>query len=192
MNSSERPTLEQLEREHRRLLRNKRRSRALRRALGITLVVLALGILVSSLLLPVLLVQGSSMEPTLREGQAVICLRGSRFERGDIVAFSYGDRILIKRVIAGEGDTVDMDEAGHVYLNGELLREDYVREQAVGNLSMALPCTVPEDCWFLMGDQRSVSVDSRSSLVGFVSTEQILGRVQLRVWPLWYLGKIES
>ena len=192
MNSPDLPTLEQLERERRRLLRNKRRARALRRALGITLVVLALGILVSSLLLPVLLVQGASMEPTLREGQAVICLRGSRFEKGDIVAFSSGDRILIKRIIAGEGDTIDMDKAGNVYLNGEPLPEDYVREKAVGHLSMTLPCTLPEDCWFLMGDHRSVSIDSRSTQLGLVSTEQILGRVQLRVWPLWYMGKIES
>lgn len=190
MNSSDFPTLEQLERERRRLSEKRRFRRTLCATLRSLLVLLALAVLVTVSCLPILLVQGSSMEPALREGDAVLCIRGSSFERGDVVAFNYGTKILIKRVIAGPGDRVDMDEKGGVYCNDRLLSESYVSEKAVGKLDMALPCTVPADSWFLMGDERSVSVDSRSTLLGFVSTEQIIGRVYLRIWPLWDIGGI--
>ena len=186
MDRSELPSLEQLERERRRIRKRQRRRSRFRSVLGTTLVLLALAVLVSVYFLPVLVVQGASMEPTLREGQAVACVRGSRFQRGDIVAFHYGSKTLIKRVIAGEGDTLDIDEQGRVCRNGVWLSEDYVKNSAPGKLSMELPCTVPEDCWFLMGDNREVSVDSRSAVLGFVSSEQIIGRVSLRLWPLWY------
>ncbi len=178
------PSLEQLERELSHLRRKNRRRQRLRRTLGVLTVLMAVLVLLSALVLPVLLVQGESMEPTLRQDEAVICIRGSRYGRGDIVAFSYGSKILIKRIIAGPGDTLDMDEEGNVLLNGTLLSESYVGQKAVGSLSVELPCTVPEGHWFLMGDNRAVSVDSRSSLLGFVSEEQITGRVFFKLWPL--------
>ena len=189
MERADLPTLEQLERERRRILYKQRRRRRFRSVLGKTLVLLALALLVAIYLLPVLVVQGASMEPTLREGQVVACVRSSGFQRGDVVVFNYGNKILIKRVIAGDGDTIDMDKEGNVYVNGQMLSESYVKKKAVGNLSMDLPCTVPEDHWFLMGDNREVSVDSRSTLVGFVSSDQITGRVRFRLWPVWYWEK---
>ena len=189
MDRADRPTLEQLERECRRLLQRQRRRRQLRSVLGTVAVLLALAVLAASCLLPVLIVQGESMVPTLREGQAVVCIRGSHYQKGDMVAFNYGNKILIKRLIAGEGDVLDMDEEGNVFVNGEQLSEEYIRGKAVGNLSMDLPCTVPEDHWFLIGDNRELSVDSRSTVVGFVSSEQTTGRVCFRVWPVWYWEK---
>lgn len=186
MNGSDRPTPGQLEQERIRLILKRSRARSIRRAVNLTLVLLVLAAVVMVLLCPPLLVQGASMEPTLQDGQAVVCVRGRSFQPGDLVAFSYGNKALIKRVIAGEGDTVDIDEHGIVSVNGEPLREDYLKEKTAGEVSMELPCVVPMDCWFLMGDNRSVSLDSRSSLVGFVHREQIIGRVRLRVWPLRY------
>ena len=154
-------------------------------------VVAAFAILVATLWLPVLQIYGSSMTPTLEDGQIVVSVKTSRFEQGDLVAFYIGNKILIKRVIAGPMDTVMIYEDGSVAVNGVYLNEPYISEKAFGECDIELPYQVPEARYFLMGDHRATSVDSRSSVVGCVAEEQIVGRIVLRVWPLSQMGGIE-
>lgn len=143
-----------------------------------------MAVLVATLWLPVLQIYGSSMTPTLEEGDIVVSIKSKTYETGDIVAFYYNNKILIKRVIAGSGDWVDLDEDGTVYVNGEKLDEPYVKDKAFGECDLELPYQVPESRIFVMGDHRSVSVDSRSKAVGCVAEEQIVGKLVFRIWPL--------
>ena len=140
--------------------------------------------LVATLFLSVLQIYGSSMSPSLEDGDVVISVKAGTPERGDVIAFYYNSKILVKRVIAGPGDRVHIDQAGAVYINGDLLEEPYLREQTLAPCNMDLPYQVPGGRWFVMGDHRSVSVDSRDKSLGCVAEEQIAGRLRLRVWPL--------
>jgi len=146
--------------------------------------VAAVAVLIVMLWAPVLQIYGTSMEPTLGEGQIVVALKGSEFQRGDIVAFYYGNKLLVKRYIAGPGQWVNIDSDGNVYVDGELLQEDYLTEKALGECNIELPYQVPEEKHFLMGDHRSTSLDSRNTAVGCVAEEQIVGRIVYRIWPL--------
>ena len=130
------------------------------------------------------------MTPTVSEGDIVICAKGSDFETGDLVAFYLGNKILVKRCIAGPGQWVDIDEDGNVYIDGEMLDEPYLKEKALGDCNIDLPYQVPEDRYFCMGDHRSTSVDSRNTSVGCVSEEQIVGKIVFRVWPLPEFGTL--
>ena len=150
--------------------------------------VAAIAVLVATLWLPVLQIYGSSMAPTLDEGEIVVSLKGADFHRGDIVAFYSNNKILVKRVIAGPGQWVDMDEDGTVYVDGEALDEPYLAEKAFGDCDIKLPYQVPDGRYFVMGDHRSTSVDSRHSAVGCVADEQIVGKIVFRVWPLDAIG----
>ena len=152
--------------------------------------VAAAAILVAVLLLPVLRIYGSSMNPTLAEGDIVISLKGSQFQTGDVVAFYYNNKILIKRVIAHTGEWVDIDEDGNVYVNNKKIDEPYLKDKAFGDCNIELPYQVPESKLFVMGDNRSVSVDSRNTAVGCVAEEQIVGKVVFCVWPLKRFGKV--
>lgn len=152
--------------------------------------VAAAAILVAVLLLPVLRIYGSSMNPTLAEGDIVISLKGSQFQTGDVVAFYYNNKILIKRVIAHTGEWVDIDEDGNVYVNNKKIDEPYLKDKAFGDCNIELPYQVPESKLFVMGDNRSVSVDSRNTAVGCVAEEQIVGKVVFCVWPLRRFGKV--
>ena len=149
----------------------------------------ALAVLVAVLLLPVLRIYGSSMNPTLYEKDIVLSLKGSTFKTGDIVAFYYNNKILVKRVIANTGDWVDIDEDGVVYVNNQALTEPYVQELAKGECNIKLPYQVPESKIFVMGDNRATSVDSRHTSVGCVAEEQIVGKIVFCVWPLSHFGK---
>ena len=153
--------------------------------------VAAIAVLVATLLLPVLRIYGNSMTPTLQDGEIIFSLKTSDFEQGDIVAFYYNNKILVKRVIAGPADWVDMYEDGTVYVNGELLDEPYLTERVYGECNIELPYQVPDGRIFVMGDHRSTSVDSRNTAVGCVSQEQIVGRIVFRVWPLTRIGTVE-
>lgn len=185
---NERPDIEQLKAELDREKYRRRYRSVLRSTIYTLITVAAVSILVATLWLPVLQMYGSSMAPTLTDGDIVISVKGSDFEQGDIIAFYYNNKILVKRVIAGPGDWVDIDEDGTVYVNGEELEEPYLVEKALGECDIELPYQVPESRVFVMGDHRSVSVDSRSSAVGCVSEELIVGRMVLRIWPF---NKIE-
>lgn len=184
------PTTEQLEQERSRLQYRKRYSRTLKNTVAILVVVAALAVLVATLWMPVLRIYGSSMVPTLENGQIVISVKSAHFQAGDIVAFYHGNKLLIKRYIAGPSEWVNIDEAGNVSVNGEALDEPYLAEKAYGETNIELPYQVPDQRYFLMGDNRDVSIDSRSTSVGCVASDQIVGKVIFRIWPLNTFGPI--
>ena len=160
----------------------------LRSTVNTMIVVAAFAILVATLWLPVLQIYGTSMTPTLNEGQIVVSLKGKKFEQNDLVAFYIGNKILVKRMIALPGDSVTIHDDGTVFVNGKELDEPYVSEKALGECDLEFPYQVPESRYFLMGDHRETSVDSRSSVVGCVAEEQIVGKIVMRVWPLNEFG----
>lgn len=182
--SPEPPTLEQLEAELGREKYKRRYKRVLRSTVYTLVVVAAVAVLVATIWMPVLQIYGSSMTPTLNEGDIVVCVKGSDFEPGDLVAFYIGNKILVKRCIAGPGQWVNIDADGNVYVDNKLLDEPYLKEKSLGDCDIELPYQVPDNRYFCLGDHRSTSVDSRSTTVGCISDEQIVGKIVLRVWPL--------
>ena len=185
------PTLEQLTAELARENYKRRFGRVLRSTLFTLVVVAAAAVLVATIWLPVLQIYGSSMTPTLDEEDIVISIKGSQFQQGDLIAFYVANKILVKRVIALPGQTVDIDEEGNVYVDGKYLDEPYLTEKSFGDANIGLPYQVPDNRYFCMGDHRSTSVDSRHSEIGCISEEQIVGKIVFRVWPLTQFGSIE-
>ncbi|MCI6731716.1 MAG: signal peptidase I [Lachnospiraceae bacterium] len=184
------PPIDQLETELKRERYWKSYGATLRSTIYGLITVAAVAILVATLFLPVLQIYGSSMTPTLVDGDIVVSLKESDFKTQDVIAFYYNNKILVKRVIARAGEWVDIDEEGNVTVNGELLEEPYVKDKALGECNIELPYQVPEGRLFVMGDHRSVSVDSRSSAVGCVSEEQIVGKLVFCIWPMTQFGGI--
>ena len=152
--------------------------------------VAAAAVLVATLWMPVLQIYGSSMTPTLEDGDVVVSRKTGALKQGDVVAFYYNNRLLVKRYIAGPGDWVDMDSEGRVYVNGDQLEEPYVDEYDYGETNIDFPYQVPDSRIFVMGDHRSVSIDSRNSAVGCIARDQIVGALVLRVWPVKMFGLV--
>lgn len=177
------PTAEQLEREVHRINHKIEYVKVLRSTISSLIVVAAIAVLISMLFLPVLRVTGTSMTPTLFNDDLVICRKWGEFKQGDVVAFYNNNKILLKRVIGTPGDWIDIKEDGTVYVNGEELDEPYLDEKAFGECDIKLPYQVPDSRIFVMGDHRSTSVDSRSTSVGCIAEEYIIGKVMLRIWP---------
>ena len=188
--SIELPTTEQIERERKRLRYRNRYNRTLKSTIAVLVVVAAAAVLIATLWMPVLQIYGNSMVPTLEDGQIVISVKTSNFQSGDIVAFYHGNKLLIKRFIAGSSDWVNIDEDGNVFVNDEKLDEPYLTEKAFGNTNIELPYQVPDQRFFLMGDNRDVSIDSRNTAVGCVAADQIVGKVVFRIWPLSEFGPV--
>lgn len=184
------PSIELLEEELKKESYRRRYKRVLRSTVFSLLVVAAIAVIVAVLILPVLQIIGTSMTDTLQDGDIVVAVNGSKYDTGDVVAFYYNNSILIKRVIARAGDWVDIDEDGNVYVNGELLDEPYVTEKAMGECDIELPYQVPDGKCFLMGDHRTTSIDSRSTEVGCIGSEMVVGKLLLRIWPLSDIGMI--
>lgn len=178
------PSLDQLQAELKRVKYRKRFRRNMIGTIMSLVIITALAIASAYLWLPVLRISGDSMETTLSSGDIVVAVKGGSVNAGDIIAFDTDGKLLIKRVIAGEGDVVNISESGAVTINGSLQNENYISEKSKGLCNIEMPFTVPAGQWFVMGDNRSVSVDSRNTAVGCVSDEDIIGRVMLRIWPL--------
>jgi len=171
---------EELKRERNRI----RYRRILIRTIYALIIVSAVAVLIATLVLPVLQISGTSMEPMLNNGEIVVLIKTSQLQRGDLCGFSYSNKILIKRVIGLPGDTIVIDDSGTVYINGAMLHEPYISEKGLGECDIEFPYTVPDQMFFLMGDHRSTSIDSRSTVIGCVAYDQIIGKIFLKVWPL--------
>ena len=187
----EMPSAEQLEAELKREKYKRRYHSVLRSTIYTLITVAAIAVLVATLWLPVLQIYGSSMTPTLQDGEIIFSVKTADLEPGDIVAFYYNNKILVKRVICGPGDWVNIDEDGTVYVNEVRLKEPYLAEKALGDCNFELPYQVPAGKIFVMGDHRSTSVDSRNTAVGCVAQEQIVGKIIFRIWPLNRLGDVD-
>ncbi len=188
---SEELGIKELRQELRRVKYNHKFAATLYNTIGTLLIVAAIAILVANLWLPVLQVTGTSMSPTLQEGQVLVSTKGSSFKTGDVVAFYYNNKILVKRVIAMPGDWVNISEDGTVYVNDIAIDEPYLKEKAFGDCNIDLPYQVPESKIFVMGDNRSVSLDSRNTAVGCVSEEQVVGKITFSLWPMSTFGSID-
>ena len=191
MNHVELPTSSEVEQELKRERYKIRYRRTLKSTVFALITAAAAAVLVATLWLPVLQIFGASMTPTLKEGQIVVSVKANNLEPGDIVAFYYGNKVLVKRYIAGPGTWVDIQEDGTILLDGEVLEEPYLTEKAFGICDLELPYQVPDETYFLVGDHRETSVDSRHSSVGCISMEQVVGKIIYRVWPLEAFGAIQ-
>ena len=186
------PNTEQLEKELRRTMYRKNYRSAALSTFGTLLVVAAIAVLVSMLVLPVIQITGSSMTPTVNDGEILVALRGNNaiYPRGDICVFYYNNKLLVKRIIAFAGEWVNIDAEGNVFINDVPLDEPYLTDKALGDCNIQLPYQVPDGKIFVMGDHRATSADSRNTAVGCVSEEQMVGRVILRIWPFNVFGPI--
>lgn len=184
-------TTEQLEVELRRERYRRSFRFTLRNTIYMLITVAAVAVLVAVLLMPVLQIYGTSMAPTLEEGEIVLSVKNSAFKTGDIMAFYYNNNVLVKRVIAQPGDWVDITEDGTVYVNNVAIDEPYLIDKAYGETNIEFPYQVPESRIFVLGDHRSVSIDSRNTAVGCVASEQIVGKIIYRVWPLKHFGRVQ-
>ena len=178
------PAVDALQKELKRERYKRRFRRLLRSTINALIVVAAVAALVATLVLPVLQIAGTSMEPGLSDGDIVLLVKKKDLETGDLCAFYYSNKILIKRVIATPGDYIWVESDGTVFLNGEPLDEPYVSEKALGECDVEFPYQVPENAYFVMGDKRETSIDSRSSIIGCVTEDQLVGKIFCKIWPL--------
>ena len=187
---TERPSVKELEAELRRVNHGRKYKSVLKSTIYTLITVAAIAVLVATLWLPVLQIYGSSMTPTLQDGEIIFSVKTTQMKPGDIIAFYYNNKILIKRVIAGPGDWVDIDPDGTVYVNDRELVEPYIKEKSFGDADIELPYQVPDKKFFVMGDHRETSADSRHTAVGCIDSEQIVGRIVFRIWPLKRIGSV--
>ena len=182
------PTKKQVETERKRYRRQKAYNKALRGTVYVLTIVAAVAVLIATLVLPVLQIEGTSMEPTLSNGDIVLLAKTTRFDRGELCAFTWNNKLLVKRVIGLPGDWIEIDTNGMIYLNGEKLDEPYVQQLAFGECDLEFPFQVPQEQYFVVGDMRESSIDSRNSLIGCIPKDQIVGKGFFRVWPFASIG----
>ena len=185
-----RPTLETLEREIARLERLERYRKWVKRILSALIIAAAVIVLIINLFITVLKIEGTSMTPVLEENDIVISVPVKNPEQEDIIAFYLNNKLLVKRVIAGPGDMVSINERGVVSVNGSVLNESYITQESLGSCDISFPYQVPAETVFVLGDNRPISQDSRLSQFGTVDIERIEGKVILRIWPLSRLNSI--
>ena len=184
------PTIQSVDQERKRLRRSMYYRQALRGTISVLIVVAAIAVLITTLFLPILQISGDSMAPTLEHDEIVILLKTTSLDRGDLIGFYYQGKILLKRVIALPEETVVIDGDGNVYVNEQLLEEPYVTDNSLGDCDLEFPYTVPGDGYYVMGDKRTNSNDSRNSGIGNIKLDDIIGKVFVRVWPLSRIGII--
>lgn len=177
------PTKSQVETERKRYRRQKAYNKALRGTVYVLTIVAAVAVLIATLVLPVLQIEGTSMEPTLSNGDIVLLTKTTRFDRGELCGFTWNNKLLIKRVIGLPGDWIEIDTDGTIYLNGDKLDEPYVQQMALGECDLEFPFQVPQEQYFVVGDMRESSIDSRNTMIGCIPKDQIVGKVFFRVWP---------
>lgn len=186
-----RPRSDQLKQELFRENERKRYGSTMRNTIYILIVVAAVAVLLSAYLISVLRVEGVSMSPNLEDADLVIAVHTKQFDPGEIVGFYYNNRILLKRVIGSPGDTVDMDAEGNLFVNGVMLEEAYLTEKDYGDYTdITFPYQVPEKRFFVVGDNRKESIDSRSSAIGTITSDQVVGKIMFRIWPLSEFGGV--
>lgn len=191
MNYKQLPSTAEIEQELKREQYKRRYKRTMKSTVFALITAAAVAVLVATLWMPVLRIFGTSMAPTLEEGEIVIAVKDKNLEVGDIIAFYYGNKVLIKRFIAGSGSWVDVQEDGTIFVDGKELDEPYLSKKAFGISDLEYPYQVPEGTYFLVGDERDTSVDSRHSSVGCVDDEQIVGKIVYRVWPFEVFGVVK-
>ncbi len=183
-------TVENLERELHRENYKHSFSRLLRSTIYVLIIIVAVASVGATLFMPVIEITDSSMKPLVEDGDIVLTIKSSSFKTGDVVAFYYGNKILIKRVIGVKGDFVNIDKDGIVYVNGEKLEEDYVKEFLKGESDIKYPVQVSDNSIFVLSDERNVLTDSRSENIGTIKKENIIGKVIFKVWPIKKIKKI--
>ena len=184
------PSLEEIQQERKRIRRSNYYRQSLRSTVSVLVVVAAVAVLIATLFLPILQISGDSMSPTLEHDEIVVLIKTKDYRQGDLVGFYYQGKILLKRIIAMPDDEVVIDADGNVYVNKELLEEPYVTDKSLGDCDLEFPYHVSGTGYFVLGDRRSNSVDSRNSVIGAVTPDNIIGRVCLRVWPISKIGFI--
>lgn len=185
------PSMSLIEQERSRLNYRHRYYRAIRSTIYVLIVVAAIAVLIATLFLPVFQITGTSMEPNMNDGDIVVAVKTTSFEQGQVVGFYFNNKLLLKRVIATAGDWVEIDEEGNVTVNGTLLYEPYVTEKSLGISDIEYPYQVPDNGVFVLGDHRAESVDSRSSLIGCIASDEIVGHVFFKVWPFRDMGPVD-
>ena len=185
------PTAKQIETEILREKYNQKYKQVLRSTVYSLIVVAAVAVLIATLAFPVLQISGSSMEPTLNDEEIVVLLKTTNLKKGELCCFSYQNKLLIKRVIGLPGDKINIDTNGNVYVNDELIDEPYITDRAFGECDISFPCYVTDNHYFVLGDHRSTSIDSRSSAIGLVSEEFLVGKIFFRIWPFESIGFVD-